>query len=177
MTNLEALDRAIRRIPGFPKPGVLFYDITGVLIAPRVFSFCVREMAKTCKAAGADAVAGVEARGFVFAGAIAAKLGVPLILVRKKGKLPGRTLSKKYALEYGVEEIEVHRADIREGARVMLVDDLIATGGTLTAARSLIEDAGGTVAGFLGVIGLPFLHYEEALKPTPVVTLINFDSE
>jgi adenine phosphoribosyltransferase len=177
MTKLEALDRAIRRVPNFPKPGVLFYDITGALVSPGVFSYCVKSMAEICKKAQIDAVAGVEARGFVFASPIALKLNLPLILVRKKGKLPGKTLSQKYALEYGMAEIEVHAADVKSGQRIMLIDDLIATGGTLKAARTLIEEAGGSVAGFLGVIGLPFLAYEEQLKPTPVFTLINYDSE
>jgi len=177
MTKLEALDRAIRRVPNFPKPGVLFYDITGVLVAPDVFLYCVKEMAAVCREHKADAVAGIEARGFVFAAPVAERLGVPLVLIRKKGRLPGKTVAQKYALEYGMAEVEVHTADIKAGQRIMLIDDLIATGGTLKAAQTVIEIAGASAAGFLGVVGLPFLAYEEALKPVPVTTLIQYEAE
>lgn len=175
--NIEALDAAIRRVSNFPKPGVLFYDITGILTTPDVFSFCINEMTALCKKEHINAVAGVEARGFVFAAPIAEKMGVPLVLVRKKGKLPGKTFSCKYALEYGMAEVEVHAADVKKGQRIMLIDDLIATGGTLKAARSILEEAGAVVAGFMGVVGLPFLEYDKALHPTPVTTLINYESE
>ena len=177
MNKLDALDRAIRRVPNFPKPGVLFYDITGILITPNVFAHCVKEMTALCRHKKIDAVAGIEARGFVFAAPIAEKLGIPLILVRKKGKLPGRTFSCKYALEYGMAEVEVHAADVKAGQRVMLIDDLIATGGTLKASRSVLEEAGASVEGFMGVVGLPFLEYDKALAPTPVTTLITYESE
>jgi adenine phosphoribosyltransferase len=177
MNKLEALDRAIRRISNFPKPGVLFYDITGILVAPEVFSYCIKEMTAVCKSKKIDAVAGIEARGFVFAAPIAEKLGKPLILIRKKGKLPGKTYSCKYALEYGMAEVEVHAADVKAGQRVMLLDDLIATGGTLKASRSILEEAGAKVEGFMGVVGLPFLDYDKVLAPTPVTTLITYDSE
>jgi adenine phosphoribosyltransferase len=177
MNKLEALDRAIRRVSNFPKPGVLFYDITGILITPDVFAYCVKEMTALCKNKKIDAVAGIEARGFVFAAPIAEKLGIPLILVRKKGKLPGKTFSCKYALEYGMAEVEVHAADVKAGQRVMLIDDLIATGGTLKASRAVLEEAGASVEGFMGVVGLPFLEYDKALAPTSVTTLITYDSE
>jgi adenine phosphoribosyltransferase len=134
-------------------------------------------MASVCKREKIDAVAGIEARGFVFAAPVAERLGIPLILIRKKGKLPGRTFSRKYTLEYGMAEVEVHAADVKAGQRVMLLDDLIATGGTLKAARGVMEDAGAQVAGFMGVVGLPFLEYDKALSPTPVTVLITYDSE
>ena len=102
---------------------------------------------------------------------------MPLILIRKKGKLPGKTYSCKYALEYGVAEIEAHKEDIKQGQRVVIIDDLIATGGTLKAARTILEQGGASVVEFLGIVGLPFLNYEEVLKPTPVKTIINYDSE
>jgi adenine phosphoribosyltransferase len=177
MTKLQALDKAIRRVPNYPKPGILFYDITGILINPDVFSFCVKELMALCKKNNIDAVAGIEARGFVFAAPIAEKLGLPLILIRKKGKLPGKTYSCKYALEYGMAEVEVHAADVTPGQRVMILDDLIATGGTLKAARTILEEAGAVVAGCMGVVGLPFLGYEKALTPTPVTSLINYEAE
>ena len=112
------------------------------------------------KDAKIDAVAGVESRGFIFAAPLAEKLGIPLVLIRKKGKLPGDTYECSYALEYGTATIEVHKEDIKKGQNVLIVDDLIATGGTLAAAKNLIEMGGGEVTDFFGVIGLPFLNYE-----------------
>ena len=171
------LDKSIRRIPDFPKAGILFYDITGVLVDPKAFSYCLDRMAEWCKEAKADAISGIESRGFLFAAPLAERLGIPLILVRKKGKLPGKTYSCKYSLEYGTAEIEAHIQDIKEGQRVVVIDDLIATGGTLQAARSLFEQGGAKVVEFLGVVGLPFLNYKSVLEPTPVRTIIDYDSE
>jgi adenine phosphoribosyltransferase len=104
-------------------------------------------------------------------------MGVPLVLIRKKGKLPGVTLSKKYDLEYAQAEIEIHREDVPVGKRVLLLDDLIATGGTLNASRSLLEAGGAIVPEIFGVVGLPFLNYAKVLDPTPVTTLINYEGE
>jgi len=177
MSNLENLDKSIRRIHDFPKPGILFYDITGVLVNPEAFKFCIDTMEKWCKDNNIDAISGIESRGFLFAAPLAERLGLPLILIRKKGKLPGKTYSCKYALEYGVAEIEAHKEDIKQGQRVVIIDDLIATGGTLKAARTILEQGGASVVEFLGIVGLPFLNYEEVLKPTPVKTIINYDSE
>ena len=174
MDGKELLDQAIRRVPDFPTPGILFYDITGVLVKPEAFKFCLDEMAKLYEKADIDAVAGVESRGFVFAAPLAERLGVPLILIRKKGKLPGNTYGCKYALEYGTAEIEVHKADIKAGEKILVIDDLIATGGTLKAARNVIEQGGATVAEFFGIVGLPELNYKKVLEPTPVTTLIDF---
>lgn len=177
MADLQLLDKAIRRVPNFPKPGILFYDITGVLVNPEAFKFCLDEMVKIYKDTHLDAVAGVESRGFIFAAPLAERLGIPLVLIRKKGKLPGDTYSCKYALEYGTAEIEVHKADLKKGQKIVVIDDLIATGGTLKAAQTIIEEAGASVFEFCGVVGLPFLKYQEVLSPTPVRTLINYDSE
>lgn len=177
MSSPELLDKAIRRIPDFPKPGVLFYDITGVLVAPDVFRYCVDELCAVCRRDEIDAIAGIESRGFVFSAPVAEKLGIPLILIRKKGKLPGKTLSCSYALEYGTAEIEVHCDDITCGQRVLVIDDLIATGGTLKAARTVLEQGGAEVIGYAGVIGLPFLQYEQVLSPLPVTTLIAYEGE
>lgn len=174
MDGKELLDQAIRRVPDFPTPGILFYDITGVLVKPEAFKYCLDEMAKLYENAEIDAVAGVESRGFVFAAPLAERLGVPLILIRKKGKLPGNTYGCKYALEYGTAEIEVHKADIKAGEKILVIDDLIATGGTLKAARNVIEQGGATVAEFFGIVGLPELNYKKVLEPTPVTTLIDF---
>jgi len=171
------LDDYIRKVPDFPKKGILFYDITSVLAAPEAFKFCIDSMVELYKDKKIDAIAAIEARGFLFASPFAYKLNIPVIPIRKKGKLPGVTLSKKYDLEYAQAEIEVHSADVPNGKRILLTDDLIATGGTLNAARSLLVEGGAEVPEIFGVVGLPFLNYKKILDPTPVTTLINYDSE
>ena len=171
------LDDAIRKVPDFPKKGILFYDITSVLTNPDAFRFCVDSMVKIYKSEGLDAVAAIESRGFLFAAPLCDRLGLPLILVRKKGKLPGKTRAKKYMLEYGEAEIEMHEADIPEGGRVLLVDDLIATGGTVKAAAELLVEGGAVPAGVFAVIGLPFLQYEKSLEGLTVRTLIEYFGE
>ena len=171
------LDKHIRRVPDFPKKGILFYDITSILAQPEAFQYCIECMVDIYSDKAIDAVACIEARGFLFAAPFAVRMGIPLIPIRKKGKLPGLTLSKKYDLEYGQAEIEVHRDDIPQGKRILLVDDLIATGGTLNASISLLRAGGADVPEIFGVVGLPFLNYEEVLKPTPVTTLISYHSE
>ena len=171
------LDKYIRRVPDYPKKGIMFYDITGILAKPEAFQYCIDAMVDLYKDKNINAVAGIEARGFIFAAPFAVRMGVPLIPIRKKGKLPGITLSKKYNLEYAQAEIEVHREDIPEGKRVLLIDDLIATGGTLSASRAILNAGGAEVPEIFGVIGLPFLNYEAVLNPTPVTTLINYHSE
>jgi adenine phosphoribosyltransferase len=175
--NLELLDKTVRRVPDFPKPGILFYDITGILVNPDALKFVIEQMVEKYKGQKIDAVAGVESRGFIFAAPFAEKLGIPLILIRKKGKLPGDTYECSYALEYGTATVEVHKADIKKGQNILVVDDLIATGGTLAAAKNLIEQGGAKVTDFFGVIGLPALNYEKVLSPCKVTTLINYDGE
>ena len=171
------LDDTIRKVPDFPKKGILFYDITSVLTNPDAFRFCVDSMVKIYKNEGLDAVAAIESRGFLFAAPFCDRLGLPLVLVRKKGKLPGKTRSKKYELEYGEAEIEMHEADIPEGGRVLIVDDLIATGGTVKAAAELLVEGSAEPAGVFAVVGLPFLHYEKSLEGLPVRTLIEYFGE
>ena len=177
MMNLDLLDKAVRRVPDFPKPGILFYDITGVLVNPEALRFCIDKMIELYKDAKIDAVAGVESRGFIFAAPLAQALGIPLVLIRKKGKLPGDTYECSYALEYGTATVEVHKSDVKAGQKFLVVDDLIATGGTLAATRNLIEQGGGEVTDFFGVIGLPALNYDKVLAPCKVTTLINYDGE
>ena len=171
------LDQYVRKVPDYPKKGILFYDITSILAKPEAFQYCIDRMAEEYKDKNINAVAGIEARGFIFAAPFAVRMGIPLIPIRKKGKLPGITLSKKYNLEYAQAEIEVHREDIPEGKRILLIDDLIATGGTLSAARAILNAGGAEVPEIFGVIGLPFLNYEKVLNPTPVTTLIKYQSE
>ena len=171
------LDAAIRRIPDFPKPGVLFYDITSVLMNPQAFSYCIGSMVDRYRDLQVDSIVAVESRGFVFGAPVAAELGLPLVLARKQGKLPGETHSRTYSLEYGTDTIEIHKADLNRDDRVLIVDDLIATGGTLKATVDLVHDVGGSVAEVFGVIGLPFLGYEAKLAPIHVQTLIEFGGE
>lgn len=171
------LDGAIRKIQDFPHEGILFYDITSILINPKAFKFCIDSMVEKYGKSGIDAVAAIEARGFLFAAPLAHRLGLPVILVRKKGKLPGETLTKTFALEYGEDEIQIHKSDVRKGDNVLIVDDLVATGGTLEAAADMIKTAGGKVNDIFCVVGLPFLPYKKLLSEYNVHTLIEYDSE
>jgi adenine phosphoribosyltransferase len=171
------LDDYIRKVPDFPKKGVLFYDITSILAQPRAFGYCIDSMVELYQDRKIDAVAAIEARGFLFAAPFAVRVGIPLLLIRKKGKLPGKTMTKKYSLEYAEAEIEVHPEDVGKGSRVLLLDDLIATGGTLNAARELLTVCGAQVPEIFGVVGLPFLNFGKVLDPTPVRTLINYHGE
>ncbi|MGA2547696.1 MAG: adenine phosphoribosyltransferase [Rectinemataceae bacterium] len=171
------LDDAIRKVPDFPQKGILFYDITSVLTNPDAFRFCVDSMVKIYKNEDLDAVAAIESRGFLFAAPFCDRLALPLVLVRKKGKLPGKTRAKKYELEYGEAEIEMHESDIPAGGRVLIVDDLIATGGTVKAVAELLVEGKAEPAGVFAVIGLPFLQYEKSLEGLPVRTLIEYFGE
>ena len=171
------LDLAIRKVPNFPKEGILYYDITGILNDSNAFRASIDELAKRAGSYQFDYIAAVEARGFVFGAPLAERLGVPLILIRKKGKLPNEVYSKSFALEYGEDVICIQKLDVHPGKKVLLVDDLIATGGTLEAAASIFKENGAIVTGMLGVIGLPFLNYTEVLKAYPTEVLITYDSE
>jgi len=171
------LDVAIRKIPDFPKKGILFYDITSILTNPKAFQYCIDQMCRMYAEAKLDAVACVEARGFVFAAPFAYRMGIPLILVRKKGKLPGKTREKHFDLEYGTDVVAIHESDVTSGDHVLIVDDLIATGGTVRAASELIEEMGGHISGVFGVIGLPFLNFNTLLARYEVKTLIDYASE
>jgi adenine phosphoribosyltransferase len=173
----EIIEKAIRKVPNFPKPGVLFYDITGILINPKAFSRCIDLMEEEYGATDVDAVAAIESRGFIFAAPFAVRRGLPLVLLRKKGKLPGETYRISFTLEYGQDVLEVHRSDVRKGQRILLVDDLVATGGTLNAAARLLALGGADVIGIFGVVGLPFLHYDRVLTSCPVKTLVQYSGE
>lgn len=171
------IDSVIRKVPDFPKQGILFYDITSLLLQPKAFNYCIDQLCSRIQSENTQYIAAIEARGFLFAAPAASRLNLPLVLLRKKGKLPGETIKKEFNLEYGTDEIHMHAGDISPSASVFLVDDLLATGGTAAAAASLIEDAGGIIKGVFAVIGLPFLNYAEALEKYTVFTLHDYQSE
>lgn len=164
----------IRDVPDFPKPGILFKDIMPLLGSPEAFAFAVARMAGHYPAAGIDAIAAAEARGFLFAAPMALAMKKPLVPLRKPGKLPGATHSFKYDLEYGSAELHVHTDAIAQGARVLLVDDVLATGGTMAAACKLVEQAGGTVVGCAFLIELSFLNGRAPLAGYEVFSLITY---
>ena len=154
MKNLEKL---IRTIPDYPKPGIMFRDVTTLFADAKGFKKAIKAMAKPFEDEKVEAVAGIEARGFILGGAIADRLECGFIPIRKKGKLPWKTIGQEYTLEYGVDVIEIHEDAIAKGQRILIVDDLIATGGTAEAAAKLIQRSGGVVVGATFLIDLPEL--------------------
>ena len=170
------IKRYIRTIPDYPKPGILFRDITTLLANLHAFRAAVDELTWPFLKGDIDFVAGIEARGFILGGAVAHVLGRGFVPIRKKGKLPSRVIGQEYALEYGVDTIEIHADAIGKGDRVLLIDDLIATGGTADAAIELIRKSGGDLIAAAFVIDLPDLGGSERLrkKNVKVHTLVNF---
>jgi len=164
MSLPERVDKAIRTIPDFPEKGIMFKDITPILEDAKLSTDIVDELVNQCSGMKVDAVAGVESRGFLFGFSMAMKLGVPFVLIRKKGKLPAETISYSYDLEYGSAEIEMHVDSVEEGMNVLIHDDLLATGGTAVAAAELINKSGGKVAGFSFIVDLEFLKGKEVLS-------------
>ncbi len=170
----DSIRAAIRDVPDFPKPGILFKDITPVLQDPRLFRECVDLFTERCRAARAEKIAAIDARGFLFAGAVCDRLGIGLVPVRKKGKLPYRTFESTYDLEYGSATIAVHQDAFRPGERVVVLDDLLATGGTAEAAARLVEQAGGVVVEMVFLVELAFLEGRERLKRWSVYAPVRF---
>tara|TARA_Y100000816_G_scaffold271003_1_gene235186 strand:- start:267 stop:794 length:528 start_codon:yes stop_codon:yes gene_type:complete len=170
------LKKHIRSIPDYPKKGILFRDITTLIKSPEAFKYTNDKIIEISKKSEFDKIAAIESRGFVFASAISYFLKKPLVLLRKKNKLPSETHSVDFKLEYGEATIEVHKDSISKGEKVLVIDDLIATGGTAEAAAKLIEISGGLVAGFIFVINLFDLPGEKLLqkKNYKVNSLINF---
>lgn len=168
------LTKYIRDIPNFPKPGILFKDITPLLSDPTAFRYSIDRLAEEFASHPIDAISAAEARGFLFAAPLAYLLKKPLIPLRKPGKLPYRTHKLKYELEYGQAELHVHVDGIVAGARVLLVDDLLATGGTLEAACKLTEQAGGIVHRCCVIVELGFLNGREKLSPHDVFSLLRY---
>lgn len=169
------LKKHIRSIPDFPKPGILFYDISTLLAHAKAWHATIERMADVLRPYKPDVLAGIESRGFLLAAPLALALGTGFVMMRKQGKLPGTTIRHTYALEYGTDTIEIQNDAIKKGARVVLVDDLLATGGTLAAAVTLLEQAGGVVPAAACVIELTFLEGRKRLK-VPVETLLKYDS-
>ena len=155
---MDQVRDAIRDIPDFPKPGILFKDITPVLSDPALFRYVISFFASRHQGAPPDRIAGIESRGFIFGAALADRLGVGFIPIRKKGKLPAETLDATYDLEYGTATLEIHKDALRPGERVLLIDDLLATGGTAKAAAGLIEALGGVVMEIDFLVELSFLN-------------------
>jgi adenine phosphoribosyltransferase len=158
------LKKLIRTIPDYPKPGIMFRDVTTLLGDAQGFKAAIARMAEPYRVEPVDAVAGIEARGFILGGAVADRLGCGFIPIRKRGKLPGKTIGQEYTLEYGVDLIEVHEDAIERGERILIVDDLIATGGTAEAATKLVQRSGGEVVGATFVIDLPDLGGRKRLE-------------
>jgi len=175
MDSLTILRDSIRDVPDFPKPGIVFKDITPVLSDPALFKLAIQHFVQQCAGKSIDKIAGIDARGFLFGATVAHEMGIGFIPIRKKGKLPYTTISHSYALEYGEAEIEIHTDAINPGERVVLIDDLLATGGTASASIHLLEKLGATVVQAQFLIELAFLDGRSALSPTPVLALIKYD--
>jgi len=175
--EIAEIRKAIRNIPNFPKAGVVFKDITPLLSDGSLFRRTVDLLAQRYQSQKVDTVLGIESRGFIIGAALAYKLGAGFCIVRKPGKLPYQTHSARYELEYGSDTLEVHRDALSPGARVLIADDLIATGGTAGAAAALVSRLGGEVVECAFVIELSFLNGRERLRPYAVFSLLQYDSE
>jgi adenine phosphoribosyltransferase len=170
----EDLRRFIRDVPDFPKPGILFKDISPLLADPAALRLCLDLLAERVAPLQPQAVVGIESRGFIFGAALAARLGLGFVPARKPGKLPAATHRVEYGLEYGTDALELHRDGLRRGERALVVDDLIATGGTARATAELLARCGAELAGFAFVVDLAFLGGCATLAPAPCVTLLEY---
>ena len=176
MTLEENLKSVIRDVPDFPKPGILFKDISTIMLDPKLSKEVLTHLKDLYQAESIDAVAGIESRGFLFGYPLAMELGVPFILIRKKGKLPYKKRSHSYELEYGSAVIEVHEDAVKKGQKVLIHDDLLATGGSASAAAELIKKCGGSVFGFNFLVALDFLKGDEKLKnhSSNIINLVRY---
>jgi len=175
--TIQDLKAAIRSVPDFPKPGIMFRDITTLVKEGRLFRAAVDALCEWCRPKGVDAIVCMESRGFIFGAAIAYRLGAGVVPVRKKGKLPYETYSVEYELEYGTDALEMHRDAFPRGSRVLIVDDLLATGGTAAATARLLENLDARVMGIGFIIELSFLKGREKLDGYDVFSLIKYESE
>jgi adenine phosphoribosyltransferase len=168
------LEEKIRAIPDFPKPGILFRDITTLLKDAAAFTETIDRLCDKFGSAGIHAVAGIESRGFIFGAPLALRLKLPFIPIRKPGKLPAETVSAEYSLEYGTDKIEMHKDALSAGQKVLIIDDLLATGGTMQAACKLVESTGASVAGIAFIIELDALNGREKLSGYDVMSIMHF---
>ena len=173
-TPAEFLKSRIREVPDFPKPGINFYDITTLLRDPEGFKAAIDGLAAPFAGAGIDIVVGIESRGFILGGAVADRLGAGFCPIRKPGKLPAKTLRESFSLEYGTDAIEIHVDAIQPGQRVLVIDDVLATGGTAKAAASLVKRLGGTLHGLVFLIELDFLNGREKLPGEQVTSVLHY---
>lgn len=171
------LKSVIREIPDYPKKGILFYDVTTLFKDPKANSFVADEIVRRCDGKKIDVVAGIESRGFILGGIIAGRLGVGFVPVRKRGKLPSATISETYEKEYGPDTLEIHKDAITPGQNVLIIDDLLATGGTAKASAKLIERLGGKVSGFAFIVELTFLPGRKTLEGYEISSLVSYDHE
>lgn len=170
----EKLLAAVRDIPNFPKPGIVFKDITPILGNGKLFRASIDLFLEQCRGKEIDKIVGIDARGFLFGSAVAYELGVGFVPLRKKGRLPYKTESAKYSLEYGEAEMELHIDAIEPGQKIVLIDDLLATGGTSASAATLIKKVGGVLLEAQFLIELEFLHGRKKLEPTPIVSFLKY---
>ncbi len=172
--RMEEIRNAIRDIPDFPKPGIIFKDITPILKDPALFGKTVDIFVEHYRDRGVSAVASIESRGFIFGSVLALKLGVPFIPIRKKGKLPYKTVTATYELEYGTDSVEMHEDALNTGDNVLILDDLVATGGTAKATAELVEKVGAKVLEIAVVIELAFLNPREKLAGYDIFSIVQF---
>jgi len=174
---MKKVEDYIRTIPDFPEPGIMFRDVTSILQDAEGFKLAIDEMIKLLDGVDFDVIAGAESRGFIFGAPLAYALGKPFVLIRKKGKLPCETIEKTYDLEYGTATIEMHKDAIKPGQKVVVVDDLIATGGTIEAACELIEELGGEVAKIVFLMELAGLNGREKLAKYDVASVVTYEGK
>lgn len=172
---MQQIDDYIRHIPDFPKKGIIFHDITPLLQNADVFELAIDSMAEILKNKEIDYLVGIESRGFIFASALSIKLGTGLVVVRKPGKLPYVTINASYDLEYGKDSLEIHQDAISKGKKVVIIDDLLATGGTAGATGDLVDQLGGSILGYMFLIELTELNGKKKLEPNHVWSLLKYD--
>lgn len=177
LPDVESLAKMVRDVPGFPKAGVVFKDITPILASPAALSMAVEFLTQPFRDQAVDVVVGVESRGFIFGTAVARNLSAGFVPVRKPGKLPCKTRRAEYQLEYGIDAVEIHEDAIRPGMKALLVDDLLATGGTMAACRDLVQGLGGEVLAAAFLIELCFLNGRDQLADMPVYSVIKIEAE
>ncbi len=174
---MKKVEDYIRTIPDFPEPGIMFRDVTSILQDAEGFRLAIDEMKKLIENVDFDVIAGAESRGFIFGAPLAYALGKPFVLIRKKGKLPCETIEKTYDLEYGTATIEMHKDAVKPGQKVVIVDDLIATGGTIEAAAQLVEELGGEVVKIIFLMELAGLNGREKLAKYDVESVVTYEGK